>query len=92
MSLYFIYKTEKMIDNPISIIRCISKTNGNSIIKIGSVFKITNEVTITINKEGKKLMALAITIDIGIRNAGELDSLIKFLLSTKLVIDLRSES
>jgi hypothetical protein len=65
---------------------------GKNMINIGNPFKTKKEIIISIIKEGKKLTIFANIIEMGIRKCGKLDSLIKFLLSIRQVVDDISES
>ena len=61
------YKTEKIIDIPITTNKCINKTSGKNRIKRGNPFKINNVVKIKIINAGKKLIKLAKAIETGIK-------------------------
>ncbi|MDP8230937.1 MAG: hypothetical protein P9L93_07555 [Candidatus Gorgyraea atricola] len=81
-----------MTDNPAVKATWMSKIKGNRAIKPEMSLIIIKEAAIKISKEGKKFMAFAPTIETGISQCGKVDSLIRFLLSIKLVTDLVIDS
>ena len=81
-----------IIDRPIVIAICMAKTSGRNTAKTGNPLKINKAAINNINKAGKKIIAFAKTIETGKRYCGKLDSLMRFLLSTRLVAALISES
>lgn len=75
-----------------AINKWINKIRGKNNINMGSPFKINNDAIIKIINDGKKLIRLNMEIEMEIKQWGKLDSLIKFLLSTRLVAEEATES
>ena len=92
MSRHLTYRIEKITANPAVMAKWIAKITGKIIINKEKPFKTKAEASNKINREGKKLMKFSKTIESGIRYCGKADSLIRFLLSTKLVTEQAIES